>query len=150
MLELRNQKRNTDIQFEKPKIGDQMSESVDTLIIHSHLLTMQGAGVGYIPDGAVVVKTPQLAAVNVAARGARMFEKVNVPIKLKNNYSWRRFEKSAAQRRRRRSARARANGFSKRFDGAIYLEPNIWSRSEAKFKSQNKFAVNDQNNRYCP
>ncbi len=31
-------------------------------------------------DGAVVVTTPQAAAVNVAARGARMFEKVNVPI----------------------------------------------------------------------
>ena len=31
-------------------------------------------------DGAVVVTTPQPAAVNVAARGARMFEKVNVPI----------------------------------------------------------------------
>jgi len=31
-------------------------------------------------DGAVVVTTPQTAAVNVATRGARMFEKVNVPI----------------------------------------------------------------------
>jgi ATP-binding protein involved in chromosome partitioning len=31
-------------------------------------------------DGAVVVTTPQVAAVNVAARGARMFEKVNVPV----------------------------------------------------------------------
>ena len=31
-------------------------------------------------DGAVVVTTPQTAAVNVAARGARMFEKVNVPV----------------------------------------------------------------------
>jgi ATP-binding protein involved in chromosome partitioning len=31
-------------------------------------------------DGAVVVTTPQAAAVNVAARGARMFDKVNVPI----------------------------------------------------------------------
>ena len=31
-------------------------------------------------DGALVVTTPQTAAVNVAARGARMFEKVNVPI----------------------------------------------------------------------
>jgi ATP-binding protein involved in chromosome partitioning len=31
-------------------------------------------------DGAVVVTTPQVAAVNVATRGARMFEKVNVPI----------------------------------------------------------------------
>lgn len=31
-------------------------------------------------DGAVVVTTPQTAAVNVARRGARMFEKVNVPL----------------------------------------------------------------------
>ncbi|HSH09750.1 MAG TPA: Mrp/NBP35 family ATP-binding protein [Oceanipulchritudo sp.] len=31
-------------------------------------------------DGAVIVTTPQAAAVNVACRGARMFEKVNVPI----------------------------------------------------------------------
>ena len=31
-------------------------------------------------DGALVVTTPQKAAVDVARRGARMFEKVNVPI----------------------------------------------------------------------
>ena len=31
-------------------------------------------------DGAVIVTTPQKAAVDVARRGARMFEKVNVPI----------------------------------------------------------------------
>jgi len=31
-------------------------------------------------DGAVIVTTPQAAAVNVARRGAMMFEKVNVPI----------------------------------------------------------------------
>ena len=31
-------------------------------------------------DGAIVVTTPQKAAVDVARRGARMFEKVNVPI----------------------------------------------------------------------
>jgi ATP-binding protein involved in chromosome partitioning len=31
-------------------------------------------------SGAVIVTTPQAAAVNVAARGARMFEKVNVPL----------------------------------------------------------------------
>lgn len=31
-------------------------------------------------DGAVIVTTPQTVAVNVARRGARMFEKVNVPI----------------------------------------------------------------------
>lgn len=31
-------------------------------------------------DGALIVTTPQTAAVNVARRGARMFEKVNVPL----------------------------------------------------------------------
>jgi len=31
-------------------------------------------------DGAIIVTTPQAAAYNVARRGARMFEKVNVPI----------------------------------------------------------------------
>ena len=31
-------------------------------------------------DGAIIVTTPQKAAVDVARRGARMFEKVNVPI----------------------------------------------------------------------
>ena len=31
-------------------------------------------------DGAVIVTTPQTAAVNVACRGARLFDKVNVPI----------------------------------------------------------------------
>lgn len=31
-------------------------------------------------DGAVIVTTPQAAAVNVARRGAKMFDKVNVPI----------------------------------------------------------------------
>ena len=31
-------------------------------------------------DGALIVTTPQKAAVDVAKRGARMFEKVNVPI----------------------------------------------------------------------
>src|SRR5690606_33219881 len=31
-------------------------------------------------DGAVIVTTPQPAATNVALRGAKMFEKVNVPV----------------------------------------------------------------------
>jgi ATP-binding protein involved in chromosome partitioning len=31
-------------------------------------------------DGALIVTTPQAAATNVARRGARMFEKVNVPL----------------------------------------------------------------------
>ena len=31
-------------------------------------------------DGAIIITTPQKAAMDVARRGARMFEKVNVPI----------------------------------------------------------------------
>jgi len=30
-----------------------MPESIDILITHAHLFTMQGEGVGYIPDGEV-------------------------------------------------------------------------------------------------
>ncbi|MCX6047855.1 MAG: amidohydrolase family protein [Chloroflexi bacterium] len=33
-----------------------MPESIDTLIVHAHLFTMQGDGVGYIADGAVAVR----------------------------------------------------------------------------------------------
>lgn len=40
-------------------------------------------------DGALIVTTPQTAAVNVARRGAKMFEKVNVPILgVCENMSW--------------------------------------------------------------
>lgn len=42
----------------------------------AHLSLMQSTTV----DGAVVVTTPQTAAVNVARRGAALFEKVNVPV----------------------------------------------------------------------
>src|SRR5512136_206195 len=40
-----------------------MPEPVDTLITHAHLFTMQGSGVGYIPDGAVAVHNGRIAAV---------------------------------------------------------------------------------------
>ena len=40
-------------------------------------------------DGAVIVTTPQEVAVSVARRGARMFEKVNVPlVGVVENMSW--------------------------------------------------------------
>lgn len=33
-----------------------MTEHIDTLVTHAHLFTMQGEGVGYVPDGAEAVK----------------------------------------------------------------------------------------------
>jgi 5-methylthioadenosine/S-adenosylhomocysteine deaminase len=40
-----------------------MPEAVDTLVTHAHLFTMQGEGVGYIPDGAVAVSGTEITAV---------------------------------------------------------------------------------------
>jgi 5-methylthioadenosine/S-adenosylhomocysteine deaminase len=40
-----------------------MTEPVDTLIIHAHLFTMQGEGVGYVADGAVTVREDEITAV---------------------------------------------------------------------------------------
>lgn len=44
-----------------------MTEQVDRLIIHAHLLTMAGEGVGYIADGAVAVQGTRIAAVGSTA-----------------------------------------------------------------------------------
>jgi 5-methylthioadenosine/S-adenosylhomocysteine deaminase len=40
-----------------------MDHAVDTLVTHAHLFTMEGEGVGYVPDGAVVVWGGRVAAV---------------------------------------------------------------------------------------
>ncbi len=40
-----------------------MTQSVDTLILHAHLFSMQGKGVGYIRDGAVAITGSRIAAV---------------------------------------------------------------------------------------
>ena len=40
-----------------------MSETIDTLITHAHLYTMDGQGVGYVPDGAVAVQGDRIKAV---------------------------------------------------------------------------------------
>lgn len=40
-----------------------MSEKVDTLVTHAHLFTLQGDGVGYIPDGAVAIQGTRISAV---------------------------------------------------------------------------------------
>ncbi|MBT3313337.1 MAG: amidohydrolase family protein [Anaerolineae bacterium] len=44
-----------------------MPESIKTLIIHAHLFTMQGDGVGYIPDGAVAVKDGRIVDVGATS-----------------------------------------------------------------------------------
>jgi 5-methylthioadenosine/S-adenosylhomocysteine deaminase len=49
-----------------------MAEQADTLVIHAHLFTMRGQGVGYVPDGAVAVKAGRIAAVGPTGElGAR-------------------------------------------------------------------------------
>ncbi len=45
-----------------------MTEFVDTLITGTHLFTMQGEGVGYIPDGVVAVRGTRIVAVGPAAK----------------------------------------------------------------------------------
>ena len=40
-----------------------MPENIDVLITHAHLFTMQGKGVGYIPDGAVAIQGKHISAV---------------------------------------------------------------------------------------
>jgi 5-methylthioadenosine/S-adenosylhomocysteine deaminase len=42
-------------------------ELADTLIIHAHLFTMQGDGVGYVADGAVAVKRQRIAVVGTTS-----------------------------------------------------------------------------------
>ena len=39
------------------------ADYADTLIVHAHLFTMQGEGVGYMPDGALAVNGTQISAV---------------------------------------------------------------------------------------
>jgi 5-methylthioadenosine/S-adenosylhomocysteine deaminase len=50
-----------------------MGETADLLIIGAHLLTMQGHGAGYVPDGAVAVVGDQIAAVGPTNEVARRF-----------------------------------------------------------------------------
>ncbi|MCX7668663.1 MAG: amidohydrolase family protein, partial [Anaerolineae bacterium] len=44
-----------------------MNEYADILVTHGHLFTMQGEGVGYIPDGAVAITGSRIAAVGPTA-----------------------------------------------------------------------------------
>jgi 5-methylthioadenosine/S-adenosylhomocysteine deaminase len=44
-----------------------VAEHINTLIAHGHLFTMQGAGVGYIADGAVAIRGTRIVAVGPTA-----------------------------------------------------------------------------------
>ncbi|MBL7161975.1 MAG: amidohydrolase family protein [Anaerolineales bacterium] len=51
-----------------------MPETIDTFITHAHLFTMQGDGVGYVPDGAVAVQKGRIAAVGPTPELADRFQ----------------------------------------------------------------------------
>lgn len=55
-----------------------MHETADRLIVHGHLLTMQGAGVGYMADGAVAIRGDRIAAVGRTDDLAARFVAVEV------------------------------------------------------------------------
>ena len=40
-----------------------MTETIDTLVTHAHLFSMQGQGVGYIHDGAVAIYQGRIVAI---------------------------------------------------------------------------------------
>lgn len=51
-----------------------MTEHADILVTHSHLFTLRGAGVGYIPDGAVAIQGSHIAAVGSTAEVTARFQ----------------------------------------------------------------------------
>ncbi len=51
-----------------------MTERADTLVAHAHLFTMQGDGVGYVPDGTVAVQGSRIAAAGPTRDDARTTE----------------------------------------------------------------------------
>ena len=55
-----------------------MPEYCDTLITHAHLFTMQGAGVGYIADGAVAIKGDSILAVGSTADLSKRFSAAKI------------------------------------------------------------------------
>lgn len=48
-------------------MGETAHEWADLLIVHGHLLTMRGAGVGYLPDGALALRGGRIAAAGPTA-----------------------------------------------------------------------------------
>jgi 5-methylthioadenosine/S-adenosylhomocysteine deaminase len=55
-----------------------MTERADTFIAHAHLFTLQGAGVGYIPDGAIAIQGSRIAAVGTTTELAARFQAVEM------------------------------------------------------------------------
>lgn len=51
-----------------------MAEQIDILIAHPHLFTMQGAGVGYVPDGAIAIADSRIVAVGPTAELTARFQ----------------------------------------------------------------------------
>jgi 5-methylthioadenosine/S-adenosylhomocysteine deaminase len=51
-----------------------MAERVDRLVVHGHLFTLAGPGVGYAPDGAVAVQGRRISAVGPTAELAARFQ----------------------------------------------------------------------------
>jgi len=57
-------------------LGEQVatSEKINILIVHGHVFTMQGAGVGYIADGAIAVRGTGIVAVGPTAELSARFQ----------------------------------------------------------------------------
>jgi 5-methylthioadenosine/S-adenosylhomocysteine deaminase len=51
-----------------------MPQSVDLLVLHAHLLTMQGKGVGYLRDGAVAVRADSIVDVGSSTELAQRYQ----------------------------------------------------------------------------
>ena len=51
-----------------------MAQSVDLLVLHAHLLTMQGNGVGYLRDGALAVRGDSLVDVGPSSELAQRYQ----------------------------------------------------------------------------
>ena len=51
-----------------------MPQTVDLLVLHAHLLTMQGKGVGYLRDGAVAVRADSIVDVGSSTELAQRYQ----------------------------------------------------------------------------
>src|ERR687885_1892522 len=61
-------------------------KQVDILVMHAHLFTMQGTGVGYIADGAIAIEGSRIVAVDSTEallsrfEGHKMIDAVNCAV----------------------------------------------------------------------
>ena len=55
-----------------------MAQSVDLLVLHAHLLTMQGNGVGYLRDGALAVRGDSLVDVGPSSELAQRYQAAEI------------------------------------------------------------------------